>query len=148
MKNLSYLEPLSSRRNIQQRLLHRIHDRPPPLRLRIRRHPAHVGLVIAAVVFEVRNQKPIVKIDGIVPNITGVNRREHRRPNGLVILDVLLATFRPQPDQLAITAHESLRWKFKSLSNINAALDNSYPTVPADRHYLQLQGDCPQEPQD
>src|ERR1700760_3544314 len=131
MKNLSYLEPLSSRRNLRQRLLPRIHDRPPPLRLRIRRHPAHVGLVIAAVVFEVRNQKPIVKIDGIVANITGVNRREHRRPNGLVILDVFLATFRSQPDQLAITAHESPPSKFKSLSNINSASDSSHSSVPA-----------------
>src|ERR1700761_5332287 len=108
MKDLRYIEPLASRWNIRQRLLHRIHDRPPPLRLRIRRHLAHVGLVVAAMVFEVRNKKPVVKIDGIVPNITGVNRREYRRPNCLVILDVLLATFRPQLDQLAITTHESL----------------------------------------
>src|SRR6185437_3660737 len=123
MKNFRYVEPLATRLNIRQSLLHRIHDRPPPLCLGIRSHLAHISLVVAAMVFEVRNEKAVVKVNGIVADVAGLNRGEDRRPNLLVVFDVLLATFRTKPDQLAVTTHKSLQLKFKTACNAKSAID-------------------------
>src|ERR1700760_2276166 len=110
MKNLRYLQPLTPGWNIRQTLLHRVHDRPPPLRLGIRSHLAHVSVIVAAMVFEVGNEKIAVKVDRVIPNVAGVDRCENRGPNLLVVFDVLVAMFRPKSDQLAVTTHNSLRF--------------------------------------
>jgi hypothetical protein len=52
-----------------QRVLHRLHDGPPFLRLGIRSHLAPIFFQIAAVVFQVAEEKVVLEEDGVVLDI-------------------------------------------------------------------------------
>ena len=87
-------------------LLHGLHERPPALRRRIRRHRAHVGSEIVAHVFEVREQDAVAQVDGIVADVRAPDLLEHGRPHLGVVVHVVVAVFGAELEDLAVALHE------------------------------------------
>ena len=86
-------------------LLHGLHERPPALRRRVRRHRAHVGGEIVAHVFEVREQDAVAQVDGIVADVRAPDLLEHGRPDLRVVTHVVVAVFGAEFEDLAVALH-------------------------------------------
>ena len=94
-------------------LLHGLHERPPALRLRIRRHGAHVGREVVAHVLEVREQDSVAQVDRVVADVRAMDLLEHARPDRRVVPHVVVAVFGPEfagPGRIASRQEAYLLW--------------------------------------
>ena len=73
--------PLAGGSRLQGRL-HRLGPGPPLLRLGVRGHLRHIGLVIIADIFKISKEQFAVAKDAVVANVSGGNCRQHFGPGG------------------------------------------------------------------
>src|SRR5260370_13909928 len=105
MKDLAYGRPPLTGGAVRQRLLHRLGELPPGLRLGIGRHPGHVGGKIFAHVLEIREQLCAVAKYRGVAHISCPDCRQHLRPPPAMEALVRLNLVRLDADQLTKPSH-------------------------------------------
>ncbi len=81
MKDFSHGRPPFAVGALRQRLLQRVGELPPGLRLRIGRHSGHVGGEITPHILEIGEELRASAEDRVVADVARINRRKHLRPH-------------------------------------------------------------------
>src|SRR5579864_129832 len=105
MKNFFHVGPPFALGACFQGILHRHHNRPPFLGLRISGHFCHVRRVVRAVILEIAEQQVVFQVDGIISDIALVDHSEDFGPNRRMVFLIGLKRFRPDSDHRTVTPH-------------------------------------------